>query len=317
MLDSSLLSSAIDNDNSNLIKSYDGNLTANATLTLPTSSPMQQSHRDPELGNHRIVQAVCVEDQQVLEAKIISGDDIQYSKPHGSSRTLYTVVLAVVLLTTMAITLIVMLTRQKPFTEPPSQSIAPSYDQQKSEAMRAILAPLGGDGVFNENSAEFSPIRKEALDWLVQSYQQLPTNDPIVKWKLRQRYVLLLFYFSSNGPGWTESFYFDSTLDECDWSFVKTLSKEDNWQNANEFDVKGVICNMQGRVQKISMYEYCAKATSFRMRLIHSLGVFCIAPLSQIFNQITTYFPIFIGLQVGTISLVPCRMSFPNFRIVL
>jgi len=259
MLDSSSSSPSIQNDNnSDPTESYNGTLTATATVTLSTPLPMQQSHRDPELGNHRIVQAVCVENQKVFEAQIIPGDDIQDSKPHGSSSTLYRVILAVLLLlASITTSLSVILTRQKTFTESPSPTIVPSIYHKDREEMRAILsailAPLalGGADVFDENSAEFSPTRKEALDWLLyEDRLRLPTDDKSFEWKIRQRYVLLLFYFSTNGPEWKEQLFFKKgQLDECAWGLVKR-SKEDNY---DDIDILGVVCNRLNKVVKIRM----------------------------------------------------------------
>jgi hypothetical protein len=266
MLDPSFSSPSMDNDNnSNPTESYNGILTSaatTATVTLSAPSPMQQSHRDPELGNYRIVQAVCVEDQQVFEAQIIPSDDIQDSKPRGSSSTLYCVIFAVAILASITTLLSVILTRQKSFTESPSPTIAPSISLINVEEMRAILAPLalGGDDVFNENSAKFSPTRKEALNWLLyEDRLQLPTDVKSFEWKIRQRYVVLLFYFSTNGPQWTEQLEFKHPeLDVCSWGAVKS-SKDPMYQFA-KIDVGGVACNKLNRVEKIRMREYCTKA---------------------------------------------------------
>jgi hypothetical protein len=74
------------------------------------------------------------------------------------------------------------------------------------------------------------------------------------EWKIRQRYILALLYFSTNGQSWDEQHDFlSSNLDECDWTFVGT---EDDWvlgDNTTGVTVEGVICNKQGRVERLRM----------------------------------------------------------------
>lgn len=138
----------------------------------------------------------------------------------------------------------------------------------------AILEPLyegfeGGVDVFNRTSPFSSEDRVNALNWLVVKDSILiptpPSNtsalDPDdeekyeqLVYKVRQRYVLALLYFATNGQSWYLQYNFLSAFDECQWTSVYTPVT-----NAvkEEFSAKGVMCNDQGQVEKLFMCKLC------------------------------------------------------------
>ncbi len=237
-----------------------------APVVLASSSTIQQSREDPELGHH-VVEAVCVQDQNVLEAEIVTDDDKDGRKWKCSSRTILFIA-ALVSLGIMTTSLIVVLRKRNQAVSPtaaPAPTIS-SEDVQRIDTLRKILAPLSGENVFDENSAEFSLDRKLALDWMVRD-TLLSTDDLNIEWKVRQRYVVALLYITTNGPKWKDQFYFDTRLPECDWSSVFTMDKpvkDGVFATETDFwNIKGIICNRGGRIDRIRL----CKSISISMRV--------------------------------------------------
>jgi len=246
------LQSRLDSSSDNSIYSNirDGAYTdaeATVSIAVPTSSLPEQTHDDPEDGHHRVVRAVCVEDQEVIEAKVISR--ISFSEPRVRvSRGWYCIALTLLPLVAIVTTLSVVLTKKSKVTEineDRDEVITPSEKIYRVEKLRAILAPLNADDVLDENSPEFSSDRRSALDWLVMD--DWLSIDTMTDWKIRQRYIVALFYFSTNGSAWKDQLSFLSDRDECDWIAVKTTDTD------TIFYVKGIICNGEGQVEVLRM----------------------------------------------------------------
>ncbi len=241
--------------NSNVEETHDFHETPTASVILASSSTRQQSREDPEMGQH-VVEAVCVQDQNIVEATIVTdGDDQDLGRQRSIRALLF--IAALVLLGIVTVSLIVVFTKQNQADSPIDISTATeSLDNvERIDALREILAPLSGDNVFDENSPEFSLERRLALSWMVRD-TLLDIDDPSIEWKIRQRYIIALFYISTDGSRWKEQFYFDSGLDECDWSSV--ISPENN-----AFVVKGIVCNRQGRIERIRLCKFYAIALRF------------------------------------------------------
>eukprot|EP00531_Pseudo-nitzschia_arenysensis_P014763 CAMPEP_0116132776 /NCGR_PEP_ID=MMETSP0329-20121206/9739_1 /TAXON_ID=697910 /ORGANISM="Pseudo-nitzschia arenysensis, Strain B593" /LENGTH=621 /DNA_ID=CAMNT_0003627335 /DNA_START=28 /DNA_END=1894 /DNA_ORIENTATION=- len=231
-------------------ETYDFRLAPTASVVLASSSAVQQSLDDPELGQH-VVEAVCVQDQNVVEARIVTDEGGNVFGRKCSIRTLLFVT-ALLLLGIMTTALIVVLTKRNQEAFPTEEPTAISlHDDQRIDTLREILAPLSGENVFDENSTEFSLDRRMALDWMVHD-TLLSTDDLSIEWRVRQRYVIALFYISTNGSGWKDQFYFDTRLPECDWSSVKV--DENTILSYEKFIIKGVICNRRGRVERIRLW---------------------------------------------------------------
>lgn len=71
------------------------------------------------------------------------------------------------------------------------------------------------DEVFDNPS---SP-QYRALSWMAHDdvLHYTPENDHWIK-KIVQRYTLAVIYYSTNGPGWSNTLFFLSNFDECNWN---------------------------------------------------------------------------------------------------
>lgn len=241
--------------NSNVEETQVFHSTPLASVVLASSATTRQSRDDPEMGQH-VVEAVCVQDQNIVEARIVTDDDDQYLGRQWSIQTVFFIA-AFMLLGIMTISLIVVFTKRSQAGSPIEISTATeSLDSvERIDALREILAPLSGDNVFDENSSEFSLNRRLALNWMVAD-TLLDIDDPSIEWKIRQRYIIVLFYISTNGSRWKEQFYFHSGLDECDWSSIVTQE----FVNIEDFTIKGNVCNRRGQVKKIRLCKFYAVA---------------------------------------------------------
>jgi len=192
----------------------------------------------------RVIQAVCVEHQQVIEAEVVARENSPDSK--NKSRRIWFCI-AVALLSVLAMVAATSAALPKGPKEVgidedkyrPILSLDDLY-QQRVEVLREIVAPLNTGNVFDENSPEFSSDRKDALDWLVRdnwdSWITIPGDERMI----RQRYITALFYFSTNGPAWEKQFLFLTNRGECDWSAVHN-------------GISGLVCNRTGFLEGINM----------------------------------------------------------------
>lgn len=84
---------------------------------------------------------------------------------------------------------------------------------------------MSGTVLYNTSSAQF-----QALRWLAETDGlQLPAL--VGSQQLVERYLLALFYFSTNDASWFESFNFLDNVSACEW------------RRPNEFSNSGVRCN--------------------------------------------------------------------------
>ena len=134
---------------------------------------------------------------------------------------------------------------------------------QRREDIIQILAPLGGKEVFDVNSPKYSPDRQAALDWLVLD-DSVQSSDLSLVWKIRQRYILALFYFSTHGSNWKDKYYFLSELDECDWSSVKS-NEGSLFQSNDQFKIKGIVCNTEDRIERIRICELFVNVSKLKL----------------------------------------------------
>ena len=131
-------------------------------------------------------------------------------------------------------------------------------DTDRLEALRTIVLPLSGSGVFDPTSPAYSEQRVATLEWLANdryATEQLPTDDPSLTWKIRQRYVMGLFHIMTDSPNWFDDFNSLTDRDECDWNRASALQgkeAEDIYSGVEkEVEVKGIICDESGRVKRI------------------------------------------------------------------
>ena len=76
--------------------------------------------------------------------------------------------------------------------------------------------------------------------------------------------MLALYYYSTNGDGWDETWDFLSPKEECRWSSIKVIG-EDDTDHPNdlmfheEVEWKGVVCNADGALTGMRMCKYSSK----------------------------------------------------------
>eukprot|EP00534_Pseudo-nitzschia_fraudulenta_P011818 CAMPEP_0201216950 /NCGR_PEP_ID=MMETSP0851-20130426/189804_1 /ASSEMBLY_ACC=CAM_ASM_000631 /TAXON_ID=183588 /ORGANISM="Pseudo-nitzschia fraudulenta, Strain WWA7" /LENGTH=598 /DNA_ID=CAMNT_0047506577 /DNA_START=123 /DNA_END=1919 /DNA_ORIENTATION=- len=131
-----------------------------------------------------------------------------------------------------------------------------SFDRR--EAMVSILAPLhdGGERVFDASDPGASDDRIAALEWLV---EEDPARIPVPSdlgssgidyedrvFKIRQRYLLALFYEATNGETWEFGYDFLSGSDECLWTSTGSRVETEG--------ARGAFCNDRGRLVGIVMW---------------------------------------------------------------
>ena len=89
---------------------------------------------------------------------------------------------------------------------------------RKHKVLVEMLSPLAGEGVFDPDGPDSSPNRIAALDWLVDNVPENAGSTPDYPgWKVTQRYIMALLYYSTNGLEWLRQANFLSKLDECNW----------------------------------------------------------------------------------------------------
>jgi len=138
---------------------------------------------------------------------------------------------------------------------------AAQVDADRLEALRSIVLPLSGSAAFDPTSPGYSDQRVAALDWLANdryATERLPTDDPSLAWKIRQRYVMGLFHIMTDSPNWFDNFNSLTDRDECDWNRANSLEgkeTEDFFTGVQrEVEIKGIICNESGRVKRIILW---------------------------------------------------------------
>ena len=144
---------------------------------------------------------------------------------------------------------------------------------ERRESLIDILSPLIVDPrVFDSESPEVSPDRIAALEWLIANDPaRVPipvleevtsnnyTSDEMTETttfetkmhKLRQRFVMALFYFATNGQHWESRYSFLTGYDECLWNSNRAI--EFNFYSDADIEFKGVLCNRDGRISHIRM----------------------------------------------------------------
>jgi len=100
-----------------------------------------------------------------------------------------------------------------------------------------------------------------ALSWMAHDdvLRYTPDNDHWIK-KIVQRYTLAVLYYSTDGPGWTNTLFFLSNFDECNWNrkymgyysgvghcdggFITVLALWSNNLSGGEYDCRGISCRI-------------------------------------------------------------------------
>ena len=219
---------------------------------------------------HHVVTATCVDEECIVDAHPVPDEGevvLQVQAERDEHRqqiaTLrkrqHRLVLggAVLALAVLAVALGVVFGNNDGNNEGADTAGSAQVDADRLEALRAIVLPLSGD-VFDPTSPTYSEQRVAALDWLSNdryATERLPTVDPSLTWKIRQRYVMGLFHIMTDSPNWFDDFNSLTDRDECDWNRASSLQgkeAEDIYSGVQkEVEVKGIICDESGRVKRI------------------------------------------------------------------
>lgn len=143
---------------------------------------------------------------------------------------------------------------------PPNSGESPPPDESPGEdprltAFREQLAVEFNDSTFDDkDSAQY-----RALEWLaLEDAMQLDPNATAFP-VLKERYVIALLYFSTNGPDWKHQYSFLSNSSVCSWNEIQDYAGDGI---ANE----GVNCVSGGTVAVIQLSKLsCCMVVYFNL----------------------------------------------------
>ena len=109
-----------------------------------------------------------------------------------------------------------------------SPSMSPSNSTSPIDLLRKMLLPISGpELLYDESTAQY-----RALEWLANEDAYLPTLlkdtdgnltydedelSAVSRQLFRERYVIVSFYFATNGPNWETDLKFLSNSSVCEW----------------------------------------------------------------------------------------------------
>eukprot|EP00980_Cylindrotheca_fusiformis_P021654 scaffold8505_cov130-Cylindrotheca_fusiformis.AAC.20 len=128
--------------------------------------------------------------------------------------------------------------------DPPTRPI--TYQEYASDLLAALRGEDSYMAGLEEDDAENLAV-KRALDWMLQQQQQLETYEvgrtlPAI---LMERFVLAIFYYSTNGPNWT--YEWEDGPNYLSDVFLGNTSVCD-WHGLDGIDDQGVFCDDESRV---------------------------------------------------------------------
>mmetsp|Transcript_7023 Transcript_7023/g.12730 ORF Transcript_7023/g.12730 Transcript_7023/m.12730 type:complete len:551 (+) Transcript_7023:48-1700(+) len=131
---------------------------------------------------------------------------------------------------------------------------------QRRAILVNILSPLNEGRVFDADGPSSSADRIAALEWLIDDIPSniLHTPDGLfgyyLEWKMIQRYILAVLYFSTNGPGWINSMHFMTSERECEWHAGHVAENKNEISSPKGASFKGVSCNKKSwQIQGIDL----------------------------------------------------------------
>ena len=75
--------------------------------------------------------------------------------------------------------------------------------------------------------------------------EPLHWEKPSIIWRIRQRYILAVLYYSTNGENWKNQYRFMiEGVHECNW-------------HVNDEGKSGIYCTEQGEITLLNFCEYC------------------------------------------------------------
>mmetsp|Transcript_24615 Transcript_24615/g.47155 ORF Transcript_24615/g.47155 Transcript_24615/m.47155 type:complete len:550 (-) Transcript_24615:101-1750(-) len=131
---------------------------------------------------------------------------------------------------------------------------------QRRAILVNILSPLNEGRVFDTDGPSSSADRIAALEWLIDDIPSNISNTPdglvgyYLEWKMIQRYILAVLYFSTNGPGWINSMHFMTSERECEWHAGHVAENKNEISSPKGASFKGVSCNKKSwQIQGIDL----------------------------------------------------------------
>jgi hypothetical protein len=123
-----------------------------------------------------------------------------------------------------------------------------SYEWTREEIMSIVSPSISHASTFLQTAdAPSSSPQSRAVDWLTTGggtdIITGPTKES-VEWRVKQRYVLAVLYYSTEGERWKEQFdYLDSGSHECDWA----LERDNGWKTTE--------CSEEKEVKIVNLYN--------------------------------------------------------------
>ena len=224
---------------------YSSSAAVATATSLTTAEPVSITVADP------------INNETEDETSKSEGTDSNVGEKNQNTSTRIIVVLCLVL-AIVVIAVAVSLTRPQ----------KPDPMDERMEAMKEFLSRITPMDAY-EGTSKYNADRKNALMWITQDdpmqlpipASDVPNSDPLA-WKLLDRYAVAVLYFSTNGEQWTQDFSFLSGIDVCRWS---TARQNDDFFQSNEFEIRGIVCDDDGRVTAIRLCKSYAseKKASF------------------------------------------------------
>lgn len=129
---------------------------------------------------------------------------------------------------------------------PDARDRDPAGPLPETEQLKQLFAPINGVEVFDDPNSPQS----QALKFLVEEDElDIDFYDEANEAELIERYVMMVVYYSTDGPNWTDQLLFGSEYTTCEWPNIG--QNESNVEDRNEID-----CDADGRIIKVRLGEY-------------------------------------------------------------
>jgi len=182
---------------------------------------------DPPEGNAAGVKGGGDNEQSVIQAEKLDNMSIYICGRYFRFKPWHGFLLAAMLLAIIAVPIIV--TKNNDGDPPP-------IDWTR-ELIESIVSPSVSDPAFLTILPE-SP-QSLAVEWLTNGGADIITGPSVasVEWRVRQRYVLAVLYYSTNGPEWKNQYgYLNNEQHECDWAGGAMLNN--GWKSTDCVEVE-------------------------------------------------------------------------------
>ena len=225
--------------------------------------------------------------EPAVEANILTEQDVQNLAKPGFRRRLRWVIamlVCAIVAIVAGVTIAVTTKKEAITTLAPSQSptVSPtvSFDSSIQYATDLVMDRIYSKSLqqFNQTDNEFNNSTNttmppfellfgnhtpqyHAMEWLTSN--RLDVSDR----NILQRYVLAVFYFSTSGPTWVNTFSFLSDADECQWDITSVAC--DDTGSITELDIG--TCWYSRRFKGLGAFAFIPVVSSLTRSLTHSL----------------------------------------------